>query len=143
MRRFDVDSENLRIRLPPRLPRQAGASLHGFWMIAVAALLVSVAAAAPAARQSSPLVQVADVPLGGNTTRLDYESLDPARHLLFIAHLGDSAVIVFDTQAQRVVTRIAGVSHVHGVLAVPELGTVYASATGTNEVVAIDEGTFR
>jgi len=32
---------------------------------------------------------------------------------------------------------------VHGVLAIPELATVYASATGTNEVVAIDEGTFK
>jgi DNA-binding beta-propeller fold protein YncE len=86
---------------------------------------------------------VADVPLGGGTTRLDYASLDPDRHLLFIAHLGDSAVIVFDTQAQRVITRIGGISKVHGVLAIPELATVYATATGTNEVVAIDEATFR
>lgn len=86
---------------------------------------------------------VADVPLGGNTTRLDYESLDPGRHLLFIAHLGDSAVIVFDTTQQRVVTRIPGVSKVHGVLAIPELGVVYASATGANEVVAIDESSLK
>ena len=77
------------------------------------------------------LQPVADVPLGGNTTRLDYASLDLRRHLLFIAHLGDSAVIVFDTQANRVLTRIEGLSKVHGVLAVPELGTVYATATGT------------
>jgi len=97
----------------------------------------------PAAQQTSSLVRVADAPLGGNPTRLDYESLDPGRHLLFIAHLGDSAVIVFDTEAQRVVTRIVGISQVHGVLAVPELGVVYASATGTNEVVAIDEATLK
>lgn len=89
------------------------------------------------------LAPVADIPLGGNTTRLDYESLDPGRHLLFIAHLGDSAVIVFDTEAQRVITRITGISKVHGVLAIPQLGTVYASATGTNEVVAIDEETLK
>jgi DNA-binding beta-propeller fold protein YncE len=62
---------------------------------------------------------------------------------LFIAHLGDSAVIVFDTQAQRVVARIADVSKVHGVLVIPELGRVYASATGTNEVVAIDEASLK
>jgi len=137
-----VDTET-RLPLPPRLPCHAGASLHRLWMIAVAALLTSVAAAAPAARQGSPLVHVADVPLGGNTTRLDYESLDPQRHLLFIAHLGDSAVIVFDTEAQRVVTRIPGISQVHGVLVIPELGVVYASATGTDEIVAIDEGTLK
>jgi YVTN family beta-propeller protein len=90
-----------------------------------------------------PLKVVADIPLGGNPTRLDYASLDTSRHLLFIAHLGDSAVIVFDTQSKRVVARIQGVSKVHGVLAVPELGRVYASATGTDEVVAIDEQTLK
>lgn len=90
-----------------------------------------------------PLIPLADIPLGGNTTRLDYESLDSRRHLLFIAHLGDSTVIAFDTQAQRVIARIEGVSKVHGVLAIPELGILYASATGTNEVVAIDEKSFK
>jgi DNA-binding beta-propeller fold protein YncE len=50
---------------------------------------------------------------------------------------------VFDTQAQRVVARIDGVSKVHGVLVIPELGKVYASATGINEVVAIDEQSLK
>lgn len=102
-----------------------------------------VASVALAGALKLPLASVADVPLGGRTTRLDYESLDAARHLLFIAHLGDSAVIVFDTQSQQVVTRIEGVSQVHGVLVVSEVGKVYASATGTNEVVAIDEDTLK
>jgi YVTN family beta-propeller protein len=90
-----------------------------------------------------PLQPVADIPLGGRTTRLDYESYDPGRHLLFIAHLGDSTVIAFDTQIQRVVSRIENVIKVHGVLAIPELGEVYSSATGTNEVVAIDETSLK
>ena len=109
----------------------------------VALLCTATACASPAGASSLPLTQVADVPLGGETTRLDYESYDPARHLLFIAHLGDSAVIVFDTQTQRVVTRIPDISKVHGVLVIPELGRVYASATGTNEVVAIDEDSLK
>ncbi|WP_372460501.1 YncE family protein [Paraburkholderia unamae] len=90
-----------------------------------------------------PLKHVEDVPLPGRATRFDYESYDPARHLLFIAHLGDSEVVVFDTVASRVVARIPGVASVHGVLVVPELSRVYASATGTNEVVAIDERTLK
>jgi len=113
------------------------------WWGTVSAVLTGIAGAEAPAGSSQPLVQTADIPLGGNTTRLDYESLDARRHLLFIAHLGDSAVIVFDTQAQRVVTRIPGISKVHGVLAIPQLGMVYASATGTDEVVAIDEGTLK
>jgi DNA-binding beta-propeller fold protein YncE len=92
---------------------------------------------------SLPLAHVvADIPLPGRTSRLDYESYDPDRHLLFIAHLGDGEVIVVDVNAARVVGRIAGVASVHGVLAVPELAPVYASATGTDEVVAIDEATL-
>jgi YVTN family beta-propeller protein len=107
----------------------------------IAAILELPASGAWAA--GLPLLPVADVPLGGNTTRLDYTSVDADRHLLFIAHLGDSAVIVFDMQARRVVARIANVSKVHGVLALPQLGKVYASATGTNEVVAIDDRSWQ
>jgi YVTN family beta-propeller protein len=89
-----------------------------------------------------PLRKVADVPLGGRTTRFDYESIDSSRHLLFIAHLGDGEVVAFNTEMSRVVGRVANVSSVHGVLAIPELGRVYASATGANEVVAIDMATL-
>jgi YVTN family beta-propeller protein len=106
--------------------------------------LASKAATSPSAvAPPLQLQSIADIHLGGHPTRLDYASLDAGRHLLFIAHLGDSEVIVFDTEARRVVKRIANASHVHGVLAIPELGRVYASATGANEVVAIDETTLQ
>ena len=113
--------------------------MPGQWASALAAAL----AAAASAPGDLPLRHVADVPLGGHTTRLDYESIDASRHLLFIAHLGDSAVIAFDTQSQRVVSRIADVRSAHGVLVIAELGKVYASATGSNEVVAIDETSLK
>lgn len=100
-------------------------------------------AASPSASATLPLTHVADIPLPGRATRLDYESFDPVRHLLFIAHLGDSEVIVVDTQNLRVIGRIGNVAEVHGVLVVPELSRVYASATGSNEVVAIDEATLK
>jgi DNA-binding beta-propeller fold protein YncE len=90
-----------------------------------------------------PLRHVADVVLPGRPTRFDYESYDPTRQLLFIAHLGDGELIVFDTASSRVAGRIPGVSSVHGVLVIPELHRVYASATGTNEIVAIDETTLK
>lgn len=90
-----------------------------------------------------PLTHVADIPLPGRASRLDYESYDPDRHLLFIAHLGDSEVVVFDTQNMRLVARVGNIASVHGVLVVPELSRVYASATGTDEVVVIDEATLK
>jgi YVTN family beta-propeller protein len=97
--------------------------------------------AAPAG--NLPLKTVADVPLPGNPTRWDYASLDPGRHLLFLAHLGDSTVVVFDTRSDKVVASIPDISHVHGVLVVPQRHRVYASATGTNQLAVIDEDTLK
>ncbi len=46
---------------------------------------------------------------------------------------------MFNTRTEQVVGRVGDVPHVHGVLVIPELKRVYATATGTDEVVAIDE----
>src|SRR5258706_4658157 len=110
--------------------------------LAALALLVPVSALAAEQAPGLPLTLEADLPLPGDSSRFDYESYDAGRHLLFIAHLGQSELLVFDTRTRQVIKRIGGLRHVHGVLAIPELGRVYASATGTDEVVAIDEGSL-
>lgn len=74
---------------------------------------------------------------------MDYQSIDTQKHLLFVAHLGDGQLVVYDTKMQRVAGVVKDVSAVHGVLAVPEEDVVFASATGTNEVLAIDELTLK
>ena len=99
--------------------------------------LLAAPLAAPAAR--IPFANVADVPLSGNPTRLDYASIDSGTHELFIAHLGDSTVIAVDTDHDKIMADIPDIGHVHGILAVPALGRIYASATSTNEIVVIDE----
>lgn len=86
-----------------------------------------------------PLKVVADVPLTGGTTRLDYQSVDSSNGRLYIAHLGSDLMTVFDVNKQTVVGDVKDLKHVHGVLAVPELHRVYASATGTNELAVIDD----
>jgi len=109
----------------------------------LAGLLAATTASGSSAANSLPLKTVAEIPLTGHATRLDYASLDPVAHRLYVAHLGDSTVTVVDTLTPKVVTDVPDVSHVHGVLYVPELNRVYASATGTNEVVAIDPATLK
>ncbi|MFG2524908.1 YncE family protein [Streptomyces sp. NPDC048527] len=88
-----------------------------------------------------PLKRAAELTLPGDSSRFDYASLDAQRGLLFIAHLGASEVIEVDVRANRVVRTITGLSDVHGVLVVPALHRVYATATGTNEMVTLDENT--
>jgi len=81
---------------------------------------------------------VRDVALPGDTSRFDYVSLDPGSQRLFIAHLGAGTVPVYDIASGTIVGEVQNVPGVHGMLAVPELGRVYASATGTNQVAVID-----
>jgi DNA-binding beta-propeller fold protein YncE len=90
-----------------------------------------------------PLRQAGELALPGASTRFDYESLDPGRGLLFIAHLGDSQVIETSIRTGRVIRVIPGLPGVHGVLAVPALHRVYATATAANQMTAIDEATGR
>jgi YVTN family beta-propeller protein len=69
--------------------------------------------------------------------------MDETSGRLYIAHLGADTMIVFETKTASVVGEVKDLKRVHGVLAVPELHRVYASATGTNELVAIDDGTLQ
>lgn len=90
-----------------------------------------------------PLRTLIDVPLTGGATRLDYQSLDSGSGRLYIAHLGSDLMTVFDVNKQTLVGDVKDLKRVHGVLAVPELHRVYASATGTNELAVVDDQTLQ
>jgi len=111
--------------------------------VAILSLVGCAHAKVAAADPALPLNLGTTVPLPGAASRFDYESLDPKTNLLFLAHLAASEVVIFDVKTNRVVATIPNVDHVHGVLAVPELGRVYATATGSNEVAVIDARTLK
>ena len=111
-------------------------------VIAFAALIFTTLNIASAQTDKLPLRQIADIPLTGTASRLDYQSFDAASGRLYIAHLGADTLIVFDTKTQKVVGDVKNLKSVHGVLAVPELHRIYASATGTNELAVIDDQTL-
>jgi YVTN family beta-propeller protein len=119
------------------------ATLRLFGSPAASPLPVRIHASPSPARELAHLETVADIPLSGGASRFDYQSVDPHRGLLFISHLGASTVTVFDLASRSIRANIANISDVHGVLAIPELGRVYASATGENQVEVIDEQSLR
>lgn len=84
-----------------------------------------------------PLHTVARVPLPGPPVRFDYTSIDPTTNRLYIAHMDASQLLVFDLTKRRVIRSISAPG-VHGVIAVPQLNRVYASATNAHEVYTID-----
>ena len=117
--------------------------------IAAALVLLATGCAARASHPGQPslvppgLRVVARIPLPGGNSRFDYASLDPGRGLLFVAHLGASQLIEINLHTNRVIRTIPGLAQVHGVLVVPALHRVYATATGANTVVRINEDTGR
>lgn len=108
-------------------------------------MLVSclVIAALPAAPQSTPLKQVADVPLPGAAVRFDYQSFDRTHGRLYIAHMNDDHLVVFDVKKREVVANLEGLPNVHGVLAVPEINRIFASATGEHQLAIVDMETLK
>jgi YVTN family beta-propeller protein len=107
-------------------------------LVIAAALLMVSATSAFGQSTTVTLQKLGDYPLPGDTSRYDYLTFDPTTHRMYIAHLGQGVIHVFDTQTKQLVGTVDGVPGVHGVLAVPELGVVYASATNENTIKVID-----
>ena len=122
--------------------------LSAFRLMALPGLILltlcSCVSAQPRANPGkNPLRTVADVPLPGPAVRFDYQSLDSASGRLYIAHMNADQLVVFDTVARKIVANLDGFARVHGVLAVPEINRVFASATGEHKVAAVDMKTLQ
>jgi DNA-binding beta-propeller fold protein YncE len=89
------------------------------------------------------LKEVVDVPMPGPAVRFDYQNLDVQHGRLYIAHMNADQLVVFDTEKRQVVANLDGFKRVHGVIAVPEIGRVYASVTGEHQVAAVDMSGFK
>ena len=111
--------------------------------ITAAAASMQSGTANPIASAPVPLRLVADVPLPGPASRFDYQSIDAPHHRLYMAHMGAGEMVVFDMKARRVLATVGDVPRVTGVLAVPAVGNVYASAAGAHQVAVIDDSTLR
>jgi len=106
-------------------------------IVAVAVALriggISISVMSSQTHDQAPLRQVADIPLPGKAVRFDYQTMDASHGRLYIAHMTADQLVVFDTKKREVVANLDGYPSVHGVWAVPELGKVYASATGEHK----------
>jgi DNA-binding beta-propeller fold protein YncE len=108
---------------------------------AAVALTLGVSALS-AAVQSLPLKLVANVPLPGPSNRFDYTSFDPTTSKLYIAHMDAGQLLVFDASARRVIKTIAAPG-VHGVIVIPQIHRVFASATDARQMLTIDSRSGR
>lgn len=88
------------------------------------------------------LKAVTDIPMSGGTNRWDYQSINYDNNRLYISHLGSNMVTVFDLNNQKVVKDIPLDASPYGILAVPQLHTIYVGVGGNNTVAVIDENTL-
>ncbi len=114
-------------------------------LLALLSTVVAVAASAPS------LATRATIRLPGSPSRFDYLSLDGALHRLFISHMGDGRVVVFDTVHNRVLADLPGFEGDTGITVVPSINRVYVSVTGSllnraigsGKVAVLDAATLR
>ncbi len=86
---------------------------------------------------------VAEIPLPGAAVRFDYVSVDAQHGRLYLAHMNDDHLVVFDLRKREVAANLAGFKRVHGVIAVPGINRVFASATGEHEMIAVEMSTLK
>lgn len=119
--------------------------------VLASALLAAVPALAAPPKPSVGMVTRAVIPLPGAPSRFDYQSFDPALGRLFISHMGDGTVVVFDTRNERVLANLPGFPDDTGITAVPDTGRVYVSVTGSllhralggGEIAVLDAATLK
>ena len=104
-------------------------------------LLAASAPAAPPTAPSLPLSFVADLPLPGNPSRFDHQWVDAAHRRLFIAHLGDSSLLVFDLVYAASETGMVAAFAVAADRTVTEMGRGFLGPNA--HTVAVDPATHR
>ena len=126
--------------------------IQGRLVAGVAAAMLAFMPSLSARTASGPsLTTRATIRLPGSPSRFDYLSLDAPLHRLFISHMGDGRVVVFDTVRNRVVADLPGFEGDTGMTAVPSINRVYVSVTGSllnrvvgsGEIAALDATTLR
>ena len=110
--------------------------------LAVAVSTPLRSSATPSAPASLPLSLVADLPLPGGASRFDYQWLDADQRRLYMAHLGDGSLLVFDLEGQRVIHEVPHLPSVHGVVLAPDLHLVLTTATASKSLALIDDSSL-
>jgi DNA-binding beta-propeller fold protein YncE len=82
------------------------------------------------AEEASPLQLETKIPLGDVKGRIDHMAVDPARHRLLVAALGNGTLEVIDLEAKRVDHSVAGLREPQGVGYDAANDTIYVASAG-------------
>jgi DNA-binding beta-propeller fold protein YncE len=113
--------------------------------LVVAALILGLPPGlSPGAAPPEPILsKVIDLPLPGQPSRFDYQSLDAEAKRLYFSHMGDGELLVLNTETRQLVAHLPGFPRITGVLVVPALHKVFVSVPGNHEVAVVDTQTLK
>ena len=93
------------------------------------------AESSPGAAPASRLVLVVDVPLPGKPVRFDYQDIDSAHRLLFIAHMNDASVVVVSTVDGKLVKVLGNIPTPRGVAVAASVSRVFVTSSPSKLVI--------
>jgi DNA-binding beta-propeller fold protein YncE len=100
-------------------------------LVALASLGRVPAVAQPA---DAPLQLEGKIPLGAVRGRIDHMALDPERHRLFVAELGNGSMSVVDLESRKVLQRLGGMKEPQGIGYLPASDTLFVANGGDGSV---------
>src|SRR5262249_26996130 len=98
------------------------------------ATLVFATAGISQSSAEEPLQLEAKIPLGNVAGRIDHMAIDPDKHRLFVAELGNDSVGVVDLDAKKVIYRISGLKEPQGVAYIRLNDSLYVANGGDGSV---------
>jgi YVTN family beta-propeller protein len=104
-------------------------------LICAGVVVLSLSTGEAFAEPGEPALQLeAKIPLGEVSGRIDHMSIDPNRHRLFVAELGNNSVGVVDLKERKVIKVIAGLKEPQGVGYHQSTDTLYVANAGDGSV---------
>ena len=110
--------------------------------IAAALLAVPMMPRPGLTADGSPLELEAKIPLGDVKGRIDHLGLDPKRHRVFIAELGNDTVGIVDLDGRKVTHMVSGLKEPQGVAYVPSSDMLYVANAGDGAVRLFQAGDY-
>src|SRR5262245_2362007 len=112
--------------------------------LAITAALVTATMMPRPATTADPLpVELeAKIPLGDVKGRIDHLALDPKRHRVFIAELGNDTVGIVDLDGRKVTHMVSGLKEPQGVAYVPSSDMLYVANAGDGAVRLFQAGDY-
>ncbi len=114
-----------------------------FPLLAVLCAGLCMPAPRATAQNNAALREVTDIPMPGPAVRFDYQSFDARHGVLYIAHMNANHLVVFDVHTRKVIANLDGFARAHGVIALPQIGRVFVSATGDHQVAVVSMSTLK